>query len=103
MRSFGAIRFPTVARAPFTVIRPAAMAASMSRREPRPERARAVCTFSDGPAERGWARLRGDDGLVGSGRRSGRRGLRDFKRFDDFFQRRQLLQRAQPQIIEESL
>src|SRR5262245_13398266 len=105
MRSCGRTRCPSAARAPVTGTRPAAMAASMARREPAPERARTLCSFSAGP-ELDGARL---DGLCGGlcglfRRRLGERGdLREIKRLDDVFQGRQLLQGAQPQVIEENL
>src|SRR5689334_3272580 len=94
-RSFGFTRCPSVARAPFTRTRPEAITASISRREPNPERASTLCSFSPGPAKLGRARLSGLGGFVRL--RGGRRGLREVKRLDNVFQRRELLKRAQPE------
>src|SRR5262252_5772240 len=104
-RSAGPTRCPSAARAPFTVTRPPAMAASMARREPTPARARTLCSFSAGPELD--ARLGGLGGrlcgLLGRLLGRGRGDLREIKRLDDVFERGQLLERAQPQVVQEKL
>src|SRR4051794_37255644 len=103
-RSSGPTRCPSVAARPLTVMRPAAISASMSRREPCPARASALCSRSAGARGPLRGALLGLGGLAGlGGRRSGRLGLRELKGFSDLFERRQLLQRAQPEVVEELL
>src|SRR6202795_2635603 len=81
------------------------MAASMSRRDPRPRRARTLWSFSVGPLGLGEAGL-GGAGLdrcvrVVRGPRSGRRG--EVECLGNFFERRQLVQRAQAEVVQKSL
>ena len=47
MRSLSATRSPSVAALPLTVMRPARIQRSISRREPRPRAASTLCSFSD--------------------------------------------------------
>src|SRR5262252_6494297 len=105
-RSPGATLAPRVARAPFSVTRPAVIAASMARREPNPERARTLCSFS-ARAALGGARLGGlcggRCGLFERRLDGGRGDLRELKRLDDVFQGRQLLERSQPEVVQEGL
>src|SRR5438874_11229873 len=88
-------RSPSLATEPLTVMRPASIQDSISRREPRPAAARtfwsrsAFCTggslgFGVGRAD---ARFGGGDGL-------------ELQRLRDFLEGRQLFQRAQPEIVE---
>src|SRR5882672_7485278 len=109
-RSRGPTRWPKAARAPLTLTRPAAIAASIARREPAPERARTFCSFSAGPVldGAGLGRLCGGlvaalSGLFGRRLRVGRGDLREIKGFDYVFQRRQLFERAQAQVVQEGL
>src|SRR5688572_27528123 len=98
----GTARSPRVATRPWIVMRPAAIHASISRREPKPAAASSFWIRS----ARGSVRC-GADGGRGDGaglflgcRRGGgfeRKGLGDLR------ERRQLGERAQPEIVKESL
>src|SRR5882672_4790597 len=102
-RSAGFTLCPRAARAPLTVMRPDAIAASMARREPSPERARTLCSFSAGPGGLDGAGLGRLCGFVRRRLRGGCGDLREVKRLCDVFQRRQLFERAQTEVVEKCL
>src|SRR3970282_1747583 len=84
-------RSPSRAGAPFRLTRPAAIQASICRREPWPAAASSFCRRS------ACGRLVGGFGDGGD-----RRGLK-LQRLGNFLERRQLLQRAQPEVVEGGL
>src|SRR5512134_4084506 len=110
-RSADETRWPSVAGASFTVTRPAPIHTSMSRREPRPERARTFWSFSVGVGGAAMRRSGGGgdgrspgllvDRVVGRGGRRGFAGRGQLEALADFFKGRQLLQRAQAEVVEE--
>src|ERR1044071_3826911 len=86
---------------PLTATRPASIQPSISRRDPSPAAARAFCSRSAVRAGGGlWLLL--VVGFFGTDSRF-RGGWRGFKRegLGDFLERRQLFQRAQPEVVEE--
>src|SRR5579862_7423477 len=93
IRSPGLARSPSFAVWPRTVTRPAVIQVSISLREPKPAAASSLCSRSA---------LLGAvcGGFVGGG--LGGRRLK-LQRPGDFLQRRQLLQRAQTEVIEKCL
>src|SRR4051795_8420369 len=88
-------RSPSLATAPLTVMRPASIQDSISRREPRPAAASTfwrrsafgACGLLSFRVGRADARFRRGDGL-------------ELQRFRDFLERRQLFQRAQAEVVE---
>src|SRR5262245_48355503 len=88
---------PSLATSPFTVTRPAAIQPSISRREPRPAAASNFCSRSAVGASGGlfFLRIFPDRGF------RSRRNDFELEGLRDLCQRRQLLQRAQPEIVEE--
>src|SRR5688572_18412616 len=117
-RSEGRARSPSLATRPLTLTRPASIQASMPRREPSPAAASSFCSRS--PSAGGSAAGAGgalgfglgagfrpfSSGGFGDARSSGRfggllgGGLK-LESLRDFLERRQLLERAQPEVVEE--
>src|SRR5882724_307455 len=101
--STGPARSPSLATEPLTLMRPASIQDSISRREPRPAAARtfwsrsAFCTCPLAFSACGLLRFR--VGWAGA-RFGGGDGLK-LQRLRDFLEGRQLFQRAQPEVIEE--
>src|SRR6185369_16162988 len=98
-------RSPSLATRPPSVTLPASIQPSICRREPRPAAASSFCSRSPRGSAVGsgggfrlpcasFGFLAGDGGWRG-GRRFKREGL------GDFLKRRQLFQRAQPEVVEE--
>src|SRR3954471_12667657 len=89
-------RSPSLATAPLTVMRPASIQDSISRREPRPAAGSTFCRrsafFTGGYL---GFRVGREDARCGRGNGLKLQGLRDF------LQGRQLFQRAHPQVVEE--
>src|SRR5690242_9986458 len=100
----GRARSPSFATRPPTVTRPAAIQDSISRREPRPAAASSFWRRSAfGAGGGGWLGFGFGRG-VGVGRPDARLGGRDGlkgERLRDFFERRQLFERAQPEVVKE--
>src|SRR5512139_4324504 len=98
----GSARSPSFATCPRTVTRPALIQVSISRREPKPAAASSFWILSPAGLLEGGAG--GDGGLLGRFiRRRLRGGGLELQRARDLLQRRQLLERAQAQIVEEGL
>src|SRR2546430_11477214 len=98
--SAGVARSPSLAVRPATQTRPGSIQDSISRREPWPAAARSFCSRSP----RGLAVGSGGGlfrlGIGGSLPGVGYRRTLELKGPGDFLERRQLLQRAQPEIVE---
>src|ERR1041385_761957 len=106
--SEGKARSPSFAILPPTATRPASIPPSISRRDPSPAAARSFCSRSAVGAPDGLAV--GPCGGLGSlrsvffgtdSRFRGGGGWFKGKSLGDFLERRQLLQRAQPEVVEE--
>src|SRR6185295_11255986 len=98
IKSPGAARSPSFATRPRTMTRPAVIQVSICLREPKPAAASSFCSRSpvkSACAAGGWCSR-----FVGGG--LGRRGFK-LEGPGDFLQRRQLLQREEPEVIEEGL
>src|SRR5256885_2476425 len=99
--SAGSARSPSLAVRPATQTRPASIQDSISRREPWPAAARSFCSRSP----RGLAVGSGGGlfrlGIGGSLPGVGYRRALELKGSGDFLERRQLLQRVQPAIVEQ--
>src|SRR6059058_4028480 len=100
----GRARSPNCARRPPIVTRPASIHDSISRREPKPAAARSFCRRSAfragggaglGVGFGGGFRVRGPGARLG-----GRDGFKR-ERLRDLLERRQLLERAQAEVVEE--
>src|SRR6266513_2452674 len=97
----GSARSPSLAVRPATDTRPASIQDSISRREPYPAAARSFCSrwprcgLAVGSGG-GFFRL----GIGGSLPGVGHRRTLELNGFGDFLKRRQLLQGAQPEIVE---
>src|SRR5262245_31378025 len=95
--SEGPARSPSLATFPLTVIRPAAIQTSISRRDPRPAAASSFCSRSAvGAGGRLLLLFRFPDSGLGARRHHGQ-----LEGLGDLFQRRQLFERAQPEVVEE--
>src|SRR6266850_2578447 len=105
----GPARAPRLATAPLTLTRPAAIQVSISRRDPRPAAARIFWMRSPGSAACGLAVGAGSLARLVVLDRTGLgfadlldgRGLK-LKGRGDLLERRQLLERAQPEVVEEA-
>src|SRR5204863_1188975 len=105
MASPGAARSPSLATRPATVTRPAAIHDSISRRDPRPAAASTFwrrSAFCAGGGGFGFGFGFGVGFRIGGAhaRFSGRARL-ERERLGDFLERRQLLERAQAEVVEE--
>src|SRR3954470_7636379 len=103
MSSPGAARSPSLATRPARVTRPAAIHDSISRRDPRPAAASTFCRRSAFCAGGGGFGFGFGVGFRIGGahaRFSGRARL-ERERLGDFLERRELLERAQAEVVEE--
>src|SRR5436309_2654444 len=97
-----AARSPSLAARPPTVTRPASIQDSISRREPRPAAASSFWSRSAfGAGGGGGLGFGGGFGICRPDAGLGGRDRLKLEGLGDFFERRQLLERAQPEVVEE--
>src|SRR2546425_1901687 len=98
--SAGSARSPSLAVRPATQTRPASIQDSISRREPWPAAARSFCSRSPRSLAVGSGGGLFRLGIGGSLPGVGHHRTLELKGLGDFLERRQLLQRAQPEVVE---
>src|SRR5712671_3971948 len=96
----GSARSPSLATRPPTVTRPASIQDSMVRREPRPAAASSFCSRSARFSASGTGGCFGF-GVGGTGAGFGGLDRLKLEGLGDFLERRQLLERAQAEVVEE--